>query len=115
MAKSTRYDGPLTGLQRKILQGMSEGKTQGAIAGELNLGRQWVTQNMGIAIIKMNVTNSWEACARWSTAQAYTKAARELEAGLIRKPQDPAEEHVNHVLADLAKLYRERAADMLPR
>lgn len=76
---SRKTTGPLNDRQREILDWFSKGFSQGAIAERMGLSRQTVAEHMRVIIRKLNVRNSWQACALWSAYVTHLKSAKHLQ------------------------------------
>lgn len=111
----TNKDGSLTARQTTILNGLLAGKRHKQIAREIGTSLITVRQDVSILTTKMGCPTSGAATAQYATALAYREAAHLLLAWRTRDPIDETEEHVNHVLDDLAGILRERAELLLPQ
>lgn len=76
---SRKTTGPLNDRQREILDWFAKGFSQGAIADMMGLSRQTVAEHMRVIIRKLNVRNSWQACAIWAAYVTHLKAAKHLQ------------------------------------
>lgn len=113
-SETTTRTGPLTELQMSIMTGLMQGKSNVRVGVEHGKGRTHTANIVAAAVAKMGCENSRQAIAMLATRNAYLEAAGLIEAGVIRGPLDGTEEHVNHVLVDLAQILRDRAAKLLP-
>lgn len=124
----TIKDGPLTERQIHILNHLRAGKRHEEIAkawatvpggdGEprtISVGV--VKQECQIITAKFGASTVMQATSIWATAQAYRAVADNLDKHSRAHPQEDgvAEDHVNHVLMQLAELYRDRADRLTPR
>lgn len=115
MNKRTRVlKGPLNPRQREILKWVAAGLTHEATAQELHVTRVCVSENMRIIVAKLGTNNTAEAIGRWTESNALRGAAALLEGNRVQRPLDAVEEHVNHVLDELAQLLRQRADKLIP-
>lgn len=106
--------GPLTPRQKYILSRVARGHQHAEIGEELSLSRTAVAEDMRVVVAKLKVKNSAEAVMVYGRHIAYKGAARLLREGLIANPNGDVEEHVNHVLEDLAQELWTRAYQTIP-
>lgn len=106
--------GPLTPRQKYILSRVAQGHQHAEIGEELSLSRTAVAEDMRVVVAKLKVKNSAEAVMVYGRHIAYKGAARLLQEGLIANPNGDVEEHINHVLEDLAQELRTRAYQTIP-
>ena len=108
--------GPFTAVQKSVLMGLVQGKSQREIAKETGVRESYVSAELAIARQKLNCSTTAHAVSTMATALAYREAADVLEADVprLRRNDDHVDEHVAHVLLDLAKILRDRAAALLP-
>jgi DNA-binding CsgD family transcriptional regulator len=112
--RSRVVTGPLNHRQREILAYVAAGKTHKWTAEKIGVSRVCVSENMRIAVRKLNCANASEAIGRWGEYRSYRRAAQMLEGASKGHPLDRVEQHVNHVLAGLAKILRDRADLLIP-
>lgn len=113
-SRSTK--GPLTPLQVQIVLLLGEGYTQGEIADKIGYGRQWVCEQTGYLVRKMNAHNAMHAACLWARAYTYTQAASAVEetVGRFAAPDASAERHAAVIANYLAKDLRAKAAALRP-
>lgn len=107
-----RREGPLTPLQNQVVLGVLSGQQQQEVAHELGTSPQYVSSELRIAAAKFGVTTTTAAAGRMATHLAYLEAAQLIEGHMGETAPD---DHVNHVLAELVRILRERAAALLPQ
>lgn len=90
------------------------GATHLEAAQELGVSRPYVSQQIAIVHVKMDVQNSAEMCARYGRYLAYKEAAAQVRACLIPSPDGEAEEHVNHVLTGIAREFELLTEGIVP-
>lgn len=112
-------EGPLTERQVRIIEGLLAGKRHEEISRDLSTPDETISVN----VVKrecMHITAKFkartitQAVFIYSEAQAYRKAAREILKTRIPVPFDQSDEHANHVLEGLAKLYQGRHDAWMP-
>src|SRR5687767_10339920 len=106
--------GPLTPFQQQAMLSVIDGAQQREAAKELGTSAQYISGELALATSKLKGKTLTEAACRMATARAYVKAAEDIDNFRIWAPIDPAEEHTNHVLEELAQLLRDRAAKLIP-
>ena len=110
-----RKTGPLTNRQREILEALVAGKTQKELAAQLEFSETYISNEVTIAVAKMQSRTTAAAVARYRCYKTYLNvSALLLERGIVPVPMDAAEAHCNHVIEDMAKLMRQRAERLLP-
>lgn len=110
----TIKDGPLTERQTDIIERVMQGKRHREITQSSGIPVHIIKHEMANIIPKLGAKTSAQACASYATAMAYRNAAAQLLSGRVINP-GPEEEHVNHVLEDLAQLFRDWADQRLPK
>lgn len=110
-----RTTGPLNAVQVQILKLLADGLEHKEVADRVGQSRVSVSENVRTAAMKMGVSTSTAAVARFSRCQAYRAAADKLENGRINLPLIPEEVHVNHVLTVLAAELRATGDRLLPQ
>lgn len=108
-------NGPLTPLEFTVLKRVAEGETHGDIAESMERSRSHISEQMSVAVSKIGTHNSHQACSAYGRYTAYHAAADKILAYRIKGATDPTEEHVNHVLDNLAALLRGMAERLIPR
>jgi len=107
-----RKEGPLTEREFRTLKLIAEGKTHRE-AGEITgLSTTHSANHMMWVKQKMGASTAAHACNIWGRAQGLLEAASLLEKDVTRNSSDPVDQHVNHVLNELAA-YLRRTADRL--
>lgn len=109
-----KTNGPLSPVQRQVMNGLLRGERQKDMAEELGCSEAHVSDELYVARCKLKADTTPEAAGRMSEALTYLRAAKMVEVVKILHPADRAEEHVNHVLDGLATEYRNLAAKILP-
>lgn len=110
-----RTTGPLTFRQMEILAHISLGKTHRETAEALGVSRVCVSENMCVAVTKMDVAHSWQAVGRYKAYLAYRDAAALLRKTAPHDPTGPEDEHLWHVIESLAVLLEKHADKLLPQ
>jgi len=106
--------GPLTPFQQEAMLSVIDGAQQREAAKFLGTSAQYISGELALATSKLRAKTLTEAACRMATARAYVKAAEDIDNARVWSPIDPAEEHANHVLEELAKILRDRAAKLIP-
>lgn len=110
-----RKDGPLSPLQKEILDLLIAGKRQNEIAEQMGFSTSYISAETLLAVTRMGMRTTTAAVARYRSYQTYRMTATLLmEKGIIPVPIDEAEVHVNHVLEGMAALIKRRAERLLP-
>lgn len=110
-----RTTGPLNAVQVQILKLLADGLEHKEVADRVGQSRVSVSENVRTAAMKMGVSTSTAAVARYSRRQAYHAAADKLERGHLEHPMLPEEVHINHVLTVLAAELRATGDRLLPQ
>lgn len=111
----TIKEGPFTPRQERIIDYVTEGKRHKEIASLTGIGLSVVRQETITITHKMGATTSAQAVATYATAIAYRNAAAQVLSVRVPDPDNETEEHVNHVLEGIAKLFQDWAAQRLPK
>ncbi len=112
--RQNRTKGPLTERQMTILSRLADGERQREIAETLGCAPSYVSAEICLAVNKLGARTAQAAVARHSSYLAYAECAQVLLNNLVRDPIDEAEEHVNHVLRDIAAELHGAATRMMP-
>lgn len=110
-----RTTGPLNAVQVQILKLLADGLEHKEVAERVGQSRVSVSENVRTAAMKMDVSTSTAAVARYSRCQAYYGAADQVFRALVPNPNGPEDEHVNHVLEGLAAALRATGDRLLPQ
>lgn len=110
-----RTTGPLNAVQVQILKLLADGLEHREVAERVGQSRVSVSENVRTAAMKMGVSTSTAAVARYSRCQAYYSASNQVTWALIPNPLGEAEEHVNRVLEGLAAELRATGDRLLPQ
>lgn len=109
---TNRY-GRLTRRQELILSHVVAGNLQKNVAAQLELGFSTVRNECSSITRKLGASTFTQAATMWERAGAYRRSADLLLNARTTHPSDSAEEHVNHVLTNLAEILNERARRIL--
>lgn len=109
-----KQTGALTPVQLRIIQELHAGRTMTQQATRDGIKVQNLSTEMYLVRAKMGVETNAQAVARYACHLELHKAADLLRQSKVSEPIDEAEEHVNHVLEDLAKLFTDRAERLMP-
>jgi DNA-binding CsgD family transcriptional regulator len=115
-SETTTRTGPLTELQRSILTGLMQGKSNIRVGVEHGKSRTHVANIISAAVDKMGCETSRQAIAMLATHNAYLEAAALIEADAagLRSNNSVSDDYVAACLADLADILRSRAAKLIP-
>jgi hypothetical protein len=115
-SETTTRTGPLTDLQKSIMTGLMQGKTNYEVGEDHGKGRTHTANIIAAAVAKMGCDTSRQAIAMLATHNAYLEAAALIEADAkgLRSNNNASDDYVAAFLADLAKVLRSRAAKLLP-
>lgn len=115
MNERRRTDGPLSGVQVKILDRLLLGERQKEMAADMGSSEQYVSAELSLAASKLQARTAAQAAALWATANAYREAADLIDSQRPLQPDNKVDQHVDHVLAGLADLLRTRADRLSPK
>lgn len=109
--------GPLTERQITLIGHVRAGLRYRAVARELGISEVLVRREAVAIVHKLRCTTITQAIGVYATAQAYLRAADQLDTTSRTHPEQDgvAEDHVNHVLMGLANEYRAAAARLIPQ
>lgn len=112
--KHRKQTGALTPVQLRIIQELHAGRTVTQQATQQGIKVQNLSTEMYLVRAKMGVATNAQAVARYACHRELLRVAGLLLRSRVSEPTDSAEEHVNHVLDDLAALFRGRAEGLMP-
>lgn len=109
-----KTNGPLSPVQRQVMDGLLRGERQKDMAEELGCSEAHVSDELYVARCKLKADTTPEAAGRMSEALTYLRAATLVEKAKVHRPTNDVDLHVNHVLDGIAAEYRKLAAKILP-